>query len=59
VISSLFAVGLNLQSSGVLTRDPVLQRRLEDAIDNLDATVRQIRSTIFSLTPARVAPAPQ
>jgi GAF domain-containing protein len=50
VISSLFAIGLDLQGSLGLARDPVLQRRLEELVGDLDATVRQIRSTIFSMT---------
>ena len=49
VIQRLFAVGLGLQSAAHLTSDATLQARLEQAIDDLDGTIKDIRRTIFSL----------
>ena len=49
VIQRLFAVGLSLQ--GALTRavtDPALER-MHQAIDDIDETIRDIRSAIFAL----------
>ena len=54
VIQRLFAVGLGLQSSAQLTSDPVLTSRLDAAIDDLDTTVREIRSVIFELHSPRL-----
>jgi len=49
VIQRLFAVGIGLQSAANLTPDAELTRRLEQAIDDLDGTIKDIRRTIFSL----------
>jgi len=49
VIQRLFAVGLGLQGSVQLATDPLLASRLEAAIDDLDTTVREIRTVIFQL----------
>jgi signal transduction histidine kinase len=50
VIQRLFATGLSLQA---VTKDPELPdrdlERVREAIDNLDATVQQIRSSVFAL----------
>lgn len=49
VIQRLFAVGLQLQGAGrLVTRTPV-QERLHSAVTELDATIRDIRATIFEL----------
>jgi signal transduction histidine kinase len=49
VIQRLFATGLNLQSmSRLITRDEV-RIRVNQAVDDLDATIRDIRSSIFEL----------
>ncbi len=50
VIQRLFATGLSLQ--GILRRAPGIEiaRRLEAAVDDLDETISQIRSTIFALS---------
>lgn len=48
VIQRLFAVGLSLQ--GALTRaSPDLTERLQVAIDEIDGTIRDIRTAIFAL----------
>jgi two-component system, NarL family, sensor histidine kinase DevS len=54
VIQRLFATGLSLQGAAALVRnDPVeAGKRLESAVDDLDETVKQIRSSIFSLATA-------
>lgn len=50
VLQRIFAVALSLQATeGRSGTDPDLARRVTDAVDSLDETVRQIRTTIFSL----------
>lgn len=48
VIQRLFATGMSLQATGRLVDDPAA-RRLADAVDELDNTIREIRTTIFAL----------
>jgi len=49
VIQRLFATGMSLQGATALMRDPEGARRVQQAVDALDETIRDIRSTIFSL----------
>lgn len=49
VIQRLFAVGLSLQAALRLSTDASLTARLESAVDELDLTVREVRSAIFEL----------
>ncbi|OBF81350.1 histidine kinase [Mycobacterium sp. 852002-51163_SCH5372311] len=49
VIQRLFAVGLSLQGTVPRTREPVVQQRLSAAIDDLQAVIQEIRTTIFDL----------
>jgi signal transduction histidine kinase len=49
VIQRLFATGLSLQGASRLADLPELRWRLESAVDDLDATIKDIRSTIFGL----------
>jgi nitrate/nitrite-specific signal transduction histidine kinase len=49
VIQRLFATGLSLQGTIRLAEDPKLVDRLHQAVDDLDQTVRDIRSAIFEL----------
>jgi signal transduction histidine kinase len=51
VIQRLFATGLLLQGAVRLAGDasPELGERVQEAVDDLDETIRQIRSTIFAL----------
>ncbi|WP_406830709.1 GAF domain-containing protein [Pedococcus sp. KACC 23699] len=51
VIQRLFATGLALQASGRLTQQPVLRRRLEEAVDELDLAIKDIRQAIYQLAP--------
>jgi signal transduction histidine kinase len=55
VIQRLFAVGLVLQSSLPLVDNAELGQRMETAIADLDDTIRQVRTTIFSLEPPSTA----
>lgn len=49
VIQRLFATGLRLQSAATASKAPTDRARLTEAIEELDETVRQIRTTIFAL----------
>lgn len=49
VIQRLFAVGLQLQGASRLVERPQVAGRLQSAVTELDATIRDIRSTIFEL----------
>ncbi len=49
VIQQLFATGMSLQGAAHLVDDDGLARRLSQAVDDLDATIREIRNTIFAL----------
>ncbi|GAA1018231.1 histidine kinase [Acrocarpospora pleiomorpha] len=49
VIQRLFAVAMTLMSTVRLVEHPEASGRLRHAIDELDETIRQIRSTIFAL----------
>ncbi|KAA1417810.1 GAF domain-containing protein [Nocardioides humilatus] len=49
IIQRLFAVGLGLQSSSRLVAQPEVSKRLEQAVDDIDATIKDIRRTIFAL----------
>lgn len=49
VIQRLFAAGLSVQSVATVTRDDKVSRRLGQVVDDLDGTIRQIRTTIFQL----------
>lgn len=52
VIQELFATGLSLQALARRTKDdPAVSDAVNAAVDQIDATVKQIRSTIFSLHP--------
>ncbi|MCX4473639.1 GAF domain-containing protein [Micromonospora sp. NBC_01655] len=55
VIQRLFATGLQLQS-GAMNARPEVAKRINAAVDELDATIRDIRRTIFELrTPMSAA----
>ncbi len=56
VIQRLFATGLHLQSAANLVARPEVGARISSAVDDLDATIRDIRSAIFELrTPVNAA----
>ncbi|WP_432931869.1 GAF domain-containing protein [Microbispora sp. CA-135349] len=58
VIQRLFAVAMTLMSAVRLVERPEASSRLQSAIDELDTTIRQIRSTIFALQTPREEAAP-
>ncbi|MDP9843664.1 GAF domain-containing sensor histidine kinase [Streptosporangium lutulentum] len=49
VIQRLFAVAMTLMSTMRLIERPEASARVQNSIDELDGTIRQIRSTIFAL----------
>jgi signal transduction histidine kinase len=49
VIQRLFAAGLSLQSIAATVDDEAVDERLTRTVDELDETIRQIRTTIFEL----------
>ncbi len=53
VIQRLFGVGLSLQPLAAEALSPSAHERLQDAIDELDATIRDIRTTIFEISDRR------
>jgi len=54
VIQRLFATGLALQATVRLVERPEIVTRLESMVEDLDLTVRHIRSAIFELHTARL-----
>src|SRR6266511_3692229 len=55
VIQSLFAVGMGLQATATLSHDPELERRIENAVQEMDRVIRDLRNYIFGLLPGIVA----
>ncbi len=56
VIQRLFATGLHLQTAATLAARPDVAGRINSAVDDLDATIRDIRAAIFELrTPMSAA----
>jgi nitrate/nitrite-specific signal transduction histidine kinase len=53
VIQRLFATGLSLQGAARLSERPELTERITNAVDDLDLTVKQIRTVIFGLEMSR------
>ncbi len=49
VIQRMFATGLSLQAAAQLVTDPIAVERIMRAVDELDVSIRQVRSTIFEL----------
>lgn len=55
VIQALFAVGMSLQGATTATPDPDLTRLLENAVEDIDRTIRDLRNYIFGLRPGILA----
>ena len=55
VIQALFAVGMGLQGTAALARDPEIERRMEDAVGEIDRAIRDLRNYIFGLRPGILA----
>src|SRR5438874_1514378 len=49
VIQRLFATGLSLQATARLSRPAEMAARIQDAVEDLDVTVKHIRTVIFDL----------
>ena len=49
VIQRLFAIGLDVQGAAQGAVRPEVARRLESAVDDLDETIKDVRTTIFRL----------
>jgi len=49
VIQRLFAIGLSLQATIPRSRRPEVQQRISEAVDELQAVVQEIRTSIFDL----------
>jgi signal transduction histidine kinase len=49
VIQRLFATGMQLESTSRLLTSPEARSRVRHAVDDLDATIREIRSSIYAL----------
>jgi signal transduction histidine kinase len=49
VIQRLFATGLSLQGTSRLAQKPEVAARIQDAVEDLDETVKHIRTVIFGL----------
>jgi signal transduction histidine kinase len=50
VIQRLFAVGLTLDNAARITSKPEVAKRVTAAVDDIDATIKDIRRTIFELS---------
>lgn len=55
VIQSLFAVGMGLQATAVVSKDPDLEHRLDGAVNDIDRVIRDLRNYIFGLRPGILA----
>jgi two-component system, NarL family, sensor histidine kinase DevS len=58
VIQQLFAVGLSLEATARRVTDAEAAGRIHNAVEDLDATIKRIRSTIFALGASALTPAP-
>jgi signal transduction histidine kinase len=54
-IQSLFAVGMGLQGSALLASDSELRDRIQNAVEELDRVIRDLRNYIFGLRPGILA----
>jgi signal transduction histidine kinase len=55
VIQALFAVGMGLQGTALMSSDEELARRLEGAVAEIDRAIRDLRNYIFGLRPGILA----
>lgn len=49
VVQAIFAVGLRLQNTALITVDPLVRRQIERACNDLDDVIHAIRDTAFGL----------
>src|SRR4051794_16988884 len=50
VIQRLFALGLSLENTGRMAKQPEVQARVSTAVDDIDETIKEIRRSIFALS---------
>jgi signal transduction histidine kinase len=55
VIQALFAVGMGLQGTALMSSDEELAQRLEGAVAEIDRVIRDLRNYIFGLRPGILA----
>lgn len=55
VIQALFAVGMGLQGTALLTAEPELAARIEGSVAEIDRAIRDLRNYIFGLRPGALA----
>lgn len=55
IIQSLFAVGMNLQSTALTSGSPETAARVEASVGELDKVIRDLRNYIFGLRPGILA----
>src|SRR6266540_4153329 len=55
VIQALFAVGMGLQGTAGMVKDPDLEARMENAVGDIDRVIRDLRNYIFGLRPGILA----
>src|SRR5437762_9255301 len=55
IIQSLFAVGMELQGTALMARSPDVTVRIENAVEELDKVIRDLRNYIFGLRPGILA----
>jgi signal transduction histidine kinase len=55
VIQALFAVGMGLQGTALMSADEELSSRIEGAVAELDRVIRDLRNYIFGLRPGILA----
>lgn len=55
VIQALFAVGMGLQGTAAMANDPEIARRIENATEEVDRAIRDLRNYIFGLRPGILA----
>ena len=53
VIQRVFAIGLNLESTAAIAVDPLVRRRVEQAVNDLDHLAQIIRDAVFNLETRR------
>lgn len=52
VVQRLFAAGLTIQGASGLSTDPAVRQQLATAVENLDETIRTLRTSIFDIEPS-------
>lgn len=55
VIQRLFATGLSVQAAAMRSSDPDMTEKLQTAVEDMDDTIRQIRTSIFGLQDHRAS----